>query len=191
MSDLRYETWDASRINPVPWNPRAALTPDDPQWHQIAQSLDAFGLVVPLVVNRRTGNLLSGHQRYAVLTHNGETAIPVTVVDVDAADEKTLNLAMNAARGLWDEEALSGVLDHLADAGLAHLTGFSSQELAQLTGALAAAFTPDGPPITGPGGSTDMAIPTFDHNEQTNHDIENTTEMSHIVCPNCGTEQPA
>lgn len=187
MTDISYEVWDAETINPVAWNPRVALTPDDPQWHQIAQSIDAFGLVVPLVVNRRTGNLLSGHQRYAVLTHAGETEIPVTVVDIDADDEKALNLAMNAARGLWDDEALSGMLDYLADAGLAHLTGFSSQELAQITGALAAAFTPDGPPLAAPTGDTPMATPTLEPNDQA--DI--TSDIPHVVCPNCGTEQPA
>lgn len=186
MSDISYETWHADDINPVPWNPRVDLVPGDAEWHQIEHSLEAFGLVVPLVVNRRTNNLISGHQRYAVLTHRGITDIPVTVVDLDDDDEKALNLAMNAVRGLWDEEALAGILDYLADVGLAHLTGFPSQELAKLTGALAAEFTPDpDTPLVAP---TSTSAPTPTDTAQATDD-EIATPV--VVCPNCGSEQPA
>lgn len=184
MSDVTYATWPVDDINPVPWNPRADLTPDDPEWKQIETSLDAFGLVVPLIVNVRTANLISGHQRLAVLRHRGITQVPVTLVDLDNDDEKALNVAMNAVRGLWDEETLAGVLDYLTDAGLAHLTGFSSREIAQLTGELAAEFGDSGPPLVAPTGTT-----TFDDATPTATDDGDAPLMA--TCPNCKTEQPA
>ena len=125
-----YETWPIDTINTVAWNPRVALRPTDPEWKQIAKSLEHFGLVVPLVVNRRTNNLISGHQRLAVLKHEGHTSVPVTVVNLDDDGEMQLNIAMNSVHGRWDEELLAGVLDYLADAGVAHLTGFTGDELA-------------------------------------------------------------
>lgn len=50
-------------IIPAEYNPRVKLTETDFEYKALKSSIDEFGLVVPLIVNKRTGNLVSGHQR--------------------------------------------------------------------------------------------------------------------------------
>lgn len=104
-----------SKIDPAPYNPRIDLTPEDPRYKRLVSSLDSFGLVEPLVWNRRNGTLVSGHQRLKVLVARGETEAPVSVVDLDPQKEKALNLALNKVGGGWDEEKLADVLRDLLD----------------------------------------------------------------------------
>lgn len=102
-----------SRANPAAYNPRVELKPGDPDWKDIEASLDEFGLVQPLIWNQKTGNLVSGHQRLAVLKHRGQTAAQMTVVDLEPPAEKKLNLAMNAVGGRWDQGRLQSLLGEL------------------------------------------------------------------------------
>jgi len=133
-SSLRIETIPVSQINPAPYNPRVALTPGDPEYQKLARSLDEFGLVEPLVWNRRTGALVGGHQRFAVLVAQGKSEIPVSVVDLPVEREKALNLALNKITGRWDEDKLAQLLHDLStvpDFDLA-ITGFELPEARSL-----------------------------------------------------------
>ena len=58
-------------ITPAEYNPRVALTENDFEYQALKASIDEFGLVVPLIVNERTGNLVSGHQRLTVMQAKG------------------------------------------------------------------------------------------------------------------------
>lgn len=119
-----------TRINPAPYNPRKALKPGDPEYQSISRSLDTFGLVEPLVWNRRTGNLVGGHQRLRVLRDQGVNEVEVSVVDVDQDQERLLNLALNRISGQWDEQMLAMVLRGLREDGQdLTLAGFGEQEL--------------------------------------------------------------
>lgn len=100
-----------AKINPAPYNPRRDLKPEDPEYLQLQKSVRTFGLVEPLVWNRRTGNLVAGHQRHKVLRAAGGTHVDVSVVDLSPAKEKALNLALNRIRGDWDHEKLATLLD--------------------------------------------------------------------------------
>ena len=57
-----------NEINLMEENPRKDLTPLDPEYKNIEASLDSSGLVIPLVYNKRSGRLISGHQRLRVST---------------------------------------------------------------------------------------------------------------------------
>ena len=54
-------------IVPAEYNTRVTLTEADFEYKALKASIDEFGLVVPLVVNERTGTLVSGHQRLNVM----------------------------------------------------------------------------------------------------------------------------
>ncbi len=99
------------RINPAPYNPRLDLAPGDPEYEKLKRSIDEFGCVEPLVWNRRTGNLVGGHQRLKVLLAQGDTAADVSVVDLPPQREKALNIALNKISGDWDPRKLAGLLD--------------------------------------------------------------------------------
>jgi ParB-like chromosome segregation protein Spo0J len=122
------------KINPAPYNPRVALSPGDPDFERLARSIDTFGYVDPLIWNRRTGNLVGGHQRFTVLRGRGVKAVDVSVVDLDEDKEKLLNLALNKVKGRWDQEGLSALLGELAgDESIdVALSGFSDEEIGRI-----------------------------------------------------------
>lgn len=122
-----------SEIKPAAYNPRVDLKPGDPGYDALKTGLEAFGLVEPLVWNKRTGNLVGGHQRFKILVARGETRIPVSVVDLDDVQEKALNLALNKPAGDWNVSSLADILRELESSSLnMELTGFSAEELERL-----------------------------------------------------------
>lgn len=99
---MQIQTVPIDRLNPAPYNPRVDLKPTDAAYRAIVTSLDEFGCVQPLVWNRRTGNLVGGHQRLKVLRARGDTEVQVSVVDLTEPREKALNLALNKVDGRWN-----------------------------------------------------------------------------------------
>lgn len=134
---MEVRTLRVEQINPAPYNPRKALKPGDPEYESISRSIDAWGLVEPLVWNQRTHNLVGGHQRLRVLRDQGAKEVEVSVVDLDQDQERLLNLALNRITGQWDEATLAMVLRGLREDGQdLTLTGFGEQELDGLLAAL-------------------------------------------------------
>ena len=121
------------KINPAPYNPRIDLQPGDPEYEALKQSMTRFGAVEPLVWNERTGNLVGGHQRFKILREEKPKTLLVSVVNLDEAEEKALNLALNKISGDWDEEKLQLLLAELSNTfDDTTLTGFSDEELEEL-----------------------------------------------------------
>jgi len=130
---MRIERLPVSRLNPAPYNPRKDLEPGDPEYEKIRRSVERWGLVEPLVWNRRTGHLVGGHQRLKVLMAQGAREADVSVVDLDAQEEAALNVALNKTDGDWDFGKLSELLSELDAHGFdATLTGFDGSELEQM-----------------------------------------------------------
>lgn len=101
-------------INPAPYNPRTMTSEAEAK---LRKSLEAFGLADLPVWNKRTGNLVGGHQRLRILDdkHGEDYAIRVSVVDLDGPHEKMLNVALNNQKlaGDFDYAALAEVLTGL------------------------------------------------------------------------------
>lgn len=98
------------------YNPRVELMPGDDEYEKLKRNIDRFGVVVPVIWNKRTNRVVSGHQRLTVLMNEGVTETDVSVVDIDETAEKQLNIAMNKVTGEWDEVKLKELLDGLGDA---------------------------------------------------------------------------
>lgn len=127
---LTVESVPVSKINPAPYNPRKDLQPGDPEYERLKRSLEQWDVVEPLVWNRRSGNLVGGHQRLKILIERGDSAVEVSVVDLDEQDEAALNVALNKISGDWDIPKLADVLSTLDAEGFdATLTGFDASEL--------------------------------------------------------------
>lgn len=122
---------EVSKLNQAAYNPRKELQPDSFEWGRLKDSLVKFGTVEPIIWNRRTGNVIGGHQRLAVLKSLGFTSVPCQILDMDLKQEKLLNVALNKIRGRWDDQKLEDLIAGL-DAELAAMTGFSGDELALL-----------------------------------------------------------
>lgn len=123
-----------SKIKPSTYNPRKNLKPDDPEYQMLLKSIDEFDCVAPLIWNRRTGNLVGGHQRLKILVARGDTDVTCSVVDLPLEKEKALNIALNKISGIWDEDKLATFLDELIRIPEfdIEVTGFDLSEASEL-----------------------------------------------------------
>lgn len=121
-----------NKLIPATYNPRKDLKPDDEEYIKIKNSIESFGFVSPLVVNKDM-TVIGGHQRLKVLIELGYTELECIVVDLDKTSEKALNVALNKIQGDWDEEKLESLLKELKLENFnLDLTGFNSDEINDL-----------------------------------------------------------
>ncbi len=130
-----------SKINPAAYNPRKDLQSGDLEYEKLKKSITEFDLVEPLIWNKRTNNLIGGHQRLKILKEQGKTEVDVSVVDLSEVKEKALNIALNKISGDWDLPKLKDLLQEL-DTGEfdIEITGFNEQEIEDLINQL---YVPD------------------------------------------------
>lgn len=95
-NDVQIERMPLSQLVPAAYNPRKDLQPGELEYEKLKRSIEEFGLVEPLVYNRRTGRLVGGHQRLKVLQASGATENEVSVVDLDEDRERALNIALTS-----------------------------------------------------------------------------------------------
>ena len=121
------------KLNPAAYNPRKDLQPGDPEYEKLKRSIQEFGYVEPIIWNKRTGNIVGGHQRYKILLEQGIQEIDCVVVDLDETKEKALNIALNKISGEWDLPKLKDLLQEL-DTGEfdIEITGFDMEEIEDL-----------------------------------------------------------
>lgn len=116
--------------------------------------LDKHGLVEGLVWNKRTGNLVGGHQRLewwdskfpapadpkALRKH----LVPVAQVDISLEQEKALNIALNnrSAQGEFDDAKLTALLREIGDLAQSGAAGFDSDEIDALLEEAASVLRP-------------------------------------------------
>jgi hypothetical protein len=102
-----------AQIKNADYNPRS-LSPEARAL--LKKKMGTTGLVQPIVWNKRTGNIVGGHQRVRVLDdlESGEGySMDVAVVDVDSKTEKELNVFLNnpEAQGDWDMDKLKDLFN--------------------------------------------------------------------------------
>ena len=134
---METKTMRLEDIIPAEYNPRVTLTETDFEYKALKASIDEFGLVVPLIVNEKTGNLVSGHQRLNVLIKSGIEETEVVTVDLEEEKEKALCIAMNKIGGQWDYGLLADIMEELRNSEVdTTVTGFSGNEISELLGEL-------------------------------------------------------
>ncbi len=127
-------------IDKVTPNARNARTHSRKQIRQIADSISAFGFVVPILVDEG-GVIIAGHGRYAAARLLDLKQVPVIEVrGLSEARRRALALADNriGENAGWDRQLLAAELPELAEMlvveGLeVSLTGFAPIEINQLT----------------------------------------------------------
>lgn len=113
----KYQKFEAQEIHRTlisnaPYNPRRIK---DAARAKIKKNLKTVGLLSTLVWNKRSGNLVSGHQRLSqldALEGTEDYTLTVAVVDLDDKTEKEQNIFFNSttAQGYFDFDALIEVL---------------------------------------------------------------------------------
>lgn len=129
------QKFQIGELHPAAYNPRKDLKPGDPEYEKLKRSIEEFGYVEPIILNRRSGNIVGGHQRLKVLKSLGVTEVDCVVVDLDEQREKALNIALNKVGGGWDVPLLTDLLKDLEFSGFdVSLTGFDAVEISDLFG---------------------------------------------------------
>jgi DNA modification methylase len=93
-----------SDLIPAPYNPRQSTAKQE---KHLKESLEKFGLVEPIIFNKQTGYIVGGHFRVRELKKLGIKEIECVIVDLNEADEKELNIRLNANTGGWDWDTLA------------------------------------------------------------------------------------
>lgn len=114
MAKSKYQAYDTITINRAdiknaPYNPRIM---DKKAKERLRKNIAKHGLVSALTWNKRTGNLVGGHQRLEQLDSLEKTQdyeLTVCVVDVDEREEAALNVQLNnpSMQGEWDFDKLA------------------------------------------------------------------------------------
>lgn len=182
---MKVETVSIGRLKPAKYNPRQDLKPGDPEYDKLKKSITEFNLVEPLIWNKKTGNVVSGHQRLKVLQEMGVTEVDVSVVSLTLAKEKALNLALNKIQGDWELPKLKDLLQEL-DTGAfdMEITGFDQTEIEALMTQIHVDFGN----YTGPGQEQ-----INQRGEELKNKFKQLAEAFmkskvELVCPECGAE---
>lgn len=123
------ENVNVEKLKQAEYNARVKLEKGSPEYEAILKSIKEYGYVEPIVWNKKTGNVVGGHQRLQVLKDLGKTKIQVSVVELSLKDEKQLSLALNKIKGKWDYEKLKDVLKSINTNDIIK-TGFTADEVA-------------------------------------------------------------
>ncbi len=79
-------------LDAAPYNPR---TITEEAKRGLGASLARFGLVQPIVWNKRSKQIVGGHQRREALMDQGVDEVDVVIVDLGPDDERALNITLN------------------------------------------------------------------------------------------------
>lgn len=151
------------------YNPRIALKEGDKAYEKLKRSIEEFGYVEPIIINKTTGNVVGGHQRLTVLQDMGVEEVDCVIIEVDETKEKQLNIALNKVTGDWDIPALKDLLEELdtGDVDMS-LTGFDDWEIENL--------------MT----QCNVDIDSFFENKENKKEEDsNVEENEEIQCPHC------
>jgi hypothetical protein len=109
---LNIQSIPLSKMKEAEYNPRKI---SEEALEGLTGSLERWDLLQPIVWNKKTGNIVGGHQRKKVLLSKGLKNVDAVVVDLSLEEEKALNVALNNEhiQGSWDYQKLSDIFKDL------------------------------------------------------------------------------
>ena len=135
MAKSKYQHYDTETISRdmiknAPYNPRIM---DEKAKKRLRANIAKHGLVAALTWNKRTGNLVGGHQRLEqldALEKSKDYDLTVCVVDVDEREEAALNVQLNnpSMQGEWDLDKLANMTEEF-DLDLSEDLGFTESDI--------------------------------------------------------------
>lgn len=98
-------------------NPRNPRTIEDTALKGLVASIEEFGLIEPIIWNKRTGYIVGGHQRRKALESAGYKEAQVLVVDFPEEKEMMANISLNNPKIQGEfNDTLGDILRKQADA---------------------------------------------------------------------------
>lgn len=93
------------------YNPRQIT---DEEMGKLKNSINEFGYISPIIVNKHNNHIVGGNQRCLALKQLGYNMIDVIYInEPDINKEKALNIRLNNLSGEWDMAKLEKVIDEL------------------------------------------------------------------------------
>ena len=175
------------------YNPRQIT---DDEMGKLKNSINEFGYVAPIIVNKHNNHIVGGNQRYEALKQLGYTMIDVIYINQpDINKEKALNIRLNNLSGEWDTNKLQNILDDLKLQEFdVSLTGFDIE--------VQKFEFDDNPPIYNAPSSDIVDMNSEDQeetideiyfeipDEEPEYDESIADTVESITCPRCGYELP-
>lgn len=130
--NMKIEKVKLSDLNSPSWNPRY-ITDED--FKKLKNSIETFGYVDPIIVNKHNMNIVGGNQRYQALKKLGYKEIDVVFINEPNLDkEKALNISLNKISGEWDTIKLNKLFEEveLSEVDVS-LTGFDDFEIMEMS----------------------------------------------------------
>lgn len=126
----QFDTLRVVELAKMKWsgNPRE-MAPEDME--ALKRSISTFGVVEPVVVNRRSGRVVGGHQRIDAMVALGVVECPVSYVDLDDEAEVVLNIALNKIGAKFKWDMMTQLLKAMGETDRV-LTGFHDVEVDRL-----------------------------------------------------------
>jgi hypothetical protein len=131
----RYEMAKMTRsdLKKAEYNPRNIT---EQARKRLAKGMEKLGLLQPIIWNKRSGNIVGGHQRLSVMDDyygSDKYELQVAVVDLDDKQEKEANILLNnfEAQGDFDIDKLNNMLGEGLDI---EATGFDAASVFRLFG---------------------------------------------------------
>ena len=129
---MKIQKIDINLLNSSEYNPRKDLKPEDIEYKKIKKSIEEFGYVDPLIVNKDL-TVIGGNQRLKVLKELNYKKVDCVLLDLDKTKEKALNIALNKIEGEWDLPKLKDLLQELDTGEIdINITGFEYTDLEKL-----------------------------------------------------------
>ena len=127
------ETVNITELISPDYNPRH-ITPA--AMESLKQSIDEFGYIDPLIVNRVNMHVVGGNQRLECLKALDYTEVEVIFIEEpDINREKAINIRLNNSSGDWDIGKLDNLFNELELEGFdLTLTGFATENLQPFSG---------------------------------------------------------
>lgn len=106
-------------LSSLKFDDKNARKHDKKNLKSIKDSLDKFGQVEPLVVQKSTMKVIGGNGRLAAMKELGWKDCDIALIDVDNDKAKALGLVLNRSAELaeWDEDNLKEILSELDEEG--------------------------------------------------------------------------
>lgn len=126
MKDLKSYQIDISLIKPYDRNPRK----NEDAIEAVAQSIEKFGFVQPIVVNQ-DNTICIGHTRYEAARLLKMTSVPCIVKHMSEQEFIALNLADNKTGEIadWDEDMLRELIVECESMDNIEIPGFDMSEI--------------------------------------------------------------
>lgn len=184
---------DINELISPEYNPRQIT---DEEMEKLKNSINEFGYISPIIVNKHNNHIVGGNQRCLALKQLGYTMIDVIYInEPDINKEKALNIRLNNLSGEWDKNKLQNILDDLKLQEFdVSLTGFDIE--------VQKFEFDDNPPIYNAPSSDIVDMKGEDQEEtideiyfeipddEPEYDESIADTVESITCPRCGYELP-